>query len=169
MRIEWFFIWTNLNPFHPRIHCGSFCWNVVLEKRIFKFCQCIFAILCLSPLEKGRGPSFTNLESPSPQDAFCQVWLKLVRGSWEEDFWIMSMFFCYFVIISPWKGWIPWFEQPWIFFIKGSFVPSLVDIGLEVLEKKIFKSCQCTYTFLQLSPLGKENGPSFEQTWIPFI
>ena len=30
---------------------------VVLEK-IFKFYQCIFAISLLSPLEKGRGPSF---------------------------------------------------------------------------------------------------------------
>ena len=29
---------------------------------------------------------------------------------------------------------------------------SLVDIGLTVLEKKIFKSCQCIFTILQLSP-----------------
>ena len=32
--------------------------QVVLEKKIFKFLQCIFAILSLSPIGKGWGPSF---------------------------------------------------------------------------------------------------------------
>ena len=27
MCIEWFFFWTNLNPLHPRRHCGRFGWN----------------------------------------------------------------------------------------------------------------------------------------------
>ena len=27
MRIEWLFIWTNLNPLHPRMHCAKFGWN----------------------------------------------------------------------------------------------------------------------------------------------
>ena len=31
---------------------------VVLDKKIFKARQCIFAISLLSPLGKGRGPSF---------------------------------------------------------------------------------------------------------------
>ena len=35
----------------------------------------------------------------------------------------------------------------WTPFTKGCFVPSLVEIGLEVLEKKIFRSCQCTCVF----------------------
>ena len=48
------FIWTNLNPLHPRMLCAKFGWN---------------------------WPS----------------------GSVEEDFLISSMFFRYFVIISPWK------------------------------------------------------------------
>ena len=30
---------------------------------------------------------------------------------------------------------------------------SLVEIGPVVLEKKIFNSCQCVFTILQLSPL----------------
>ena len=47
-------------------------------------------------------------------------------------------------------------------------MPSLVEIGPAVLEKKIFKCCQCNFTILQLSPLGKGNGPSFEQNRIPF-
>ena len=48
------FIWTNLNPLHPRMLCAKFGWN---------------------------WPS----------------------GSGEEDFLISSMYFCYFVIIPPWK------------------------------------------------------------------
>ena len=27
IRIEWFFIWTNLNPLHPRMLCAKFGWN----------------------------------------------------------------------------------------------------------------------------------------------
>ena len=47
------------------------------------------------------------------------------------------MYFRYFVIISPWKGRDPSFEQTWIPFIQGYFVPSLVKIGPVVLEKKM--------------------------------
>ena len=50
----WPFIWTNLNPLHPRMLCTKLGWN-------------------------------------------------LPCGSWEKDFKILSMYFCYFVIISPWK------------------------------------------------------------------
>ena len=44
--------------------------------KIIKFCQCIFAISKLSPLGKGRAFHLNKLESPSPKDALCQVWLK---------------------------------------------------------------------------------------------
>ena len=27
MRIKWYFIWTNLNPLHPRMLCAKFGWN----------------------------------------------------------------------------------------------------------------------------------------------
>ena len=27
MRIEWYLIWTNLNPLHPRMYCAKFGWN----------------------------------------------------------------------------------------------------------------------------------------------
>ena len=48
------FIWTNLNPLHPRMLCAKFGWN----------------------------------------------WLS---GSVEEDFWISSMYFRYFIINPPWR------------------------------------------------------------------
>ena len=51
----------------------------------------------------------------------------------------------------------------------SSLVPSLVEIGPVVLEKKIFKFCQCIFAISLFSPLQKGHGPSFEQTWITFI
>ena len=46
------------------------------------------------------------------------------------------MYFCYFVIISPWKRVGASFEHIWIPFTQGCFVPSLVKICPVVLEKK---------------------------------
>ena len=92
------------------------------------------------------------------------------------------MYFCYFVIFSPWKmvGPLIWTDLSpyyprihwffiWTNFTQGCFVPSLVEIGLVVLEKKILKMRQCIFAISLLSPLGKEQRPSFEQTWIPYI
>ena len=90
------FIWTNLNPLHPKMLCTKIGWN---------------------------WPS----------------------GSGRKDFLILSMYFHYFVIISPWKRAGPSFEQTWIPFTQGYFVPSLFEIGSVVLEKKIFKFCQCIF------------------------
>ena len=77
------------------------------------------------------------------------------------------MFFRNFVIISPWNKERPLtsLEETWISFTKGWFMPSLVEIGLMVPEK-IFKICQRIFTISWLSPLRKERGPSFEETWI---
>ena len=44
-----------------------------------------------------------------------------------EDFFNTSMYFRYFVIISPWNRAGPSFEQTWIPFTQGCFVPSLVE------------------------------------------
>jgi hypothetical protein len=44
-------------------------------------------------------------------------------------------------------------------------VPRLINFGLMVLEKKIFKNVQCIFTLLLLPPLGEEQSPSLiEQT-----
>ena len=41
-------------------------------------------------------------ESPSPKGDFCQVWLNLAQW-FRRRFFNSSMYFCYFVIISPWN------------------------------------------------------------------
>jgi hypothetical protein len=40
----------------------------------------------------------------------------------------------------------------------------LIEFGLLVLEKKIFKNFQCIFALSLLSPLGEGLSPSFEQT-----
>ena len=82
---------------------------VVLEKKILKFCWCIFAISLLSPL-------LNKLESPSPKDAFFQVWLRLAQWFVRRFLIkILLMYFRFFVITSPWKRVGP--------FISGNFNP----------------------------------------------
>ena len=46
-----------------------------------------------------------KLESSSPKTALCQVWLnKISQVALEKIFLkILLMYFCYIVIISPWK------------------------------------------------------------------
>ena len=71
-----------------------------------------------------------KLVFPSTKDALCQDCLKLDQyGSGEEDFLISSMYVHYLVIISPWKRAGPSFEQTWIPFTQGCFVPCLDEIG----------------------------------------
>ena len=54
-------------------------------------------------LEKSRALHLNKLGSPSFKDALCQVWLKLVQWFLRRFFKISSMYFRYFVIISPLK------------------------------------------------------------------
>jgi hypothetical protein len=42
-----------------------------------------------------------------------------------------------------------------------------LEIGLLVLEKKIFKKFQSIFTLLLISPVGEKQSPSFEQFRIP--
>ena len=58
------------------------------RKRYFNFVHVFSLFLYYLHVEKGGAPHLNKLESPSPKDALCQVWLKLVVkkiGSEEED------------------------------------------------------------------------------------
>ena len=75
------FIWTNLNPLHPRMLCAKFDW-------------------------------------------------KWVGGSGEEDFSNIVNVFSLFRNYFPFGiGWGPSFEQTWIPFTQGCYVPSLVELA----------------------------------------
>ena len=89
---------------------------VVLEKKMFKFRQCIFAIALLSPLRKGHGPSSEQTWIPFTQGCLCMFGWNLPSGSWEEKIKISSMYLWYFIIISPWK-------RVWPFILKKNWIP----------------------------------------------
>ena len=76
MRIEWFFIWTNL----------GWNWsNGSWEKDFFLNYVNIFLLFRnYLPLEKGGALHLNKLEFLSPKYASCQVWLKLTRWFWRR-------------------------------------------------------------------------------------
>ena len=89
--------------------------------------------------------------NPLCQRMLCWNWL----GGSGEGYFISSMNFCYFVITSPWKRTWSFIWINWIPFTQGWLLPSLVEIGPVVLEKKIFKFVQCIFAISYLSPLEK--------------
>ena len=130
----------NCIPFTHRCFEPNFVeiGSVFLEEKIFKFRQCIFTISWLSPL--GEGQVFfiwTNLNPLHPRMLCAKFDWNQRSGSGEEDILISSIYFRYFVIISPWKR-----AGPFIWINLNSLYPRMhcakFDIGSVVLEKKIF-------------------------------
>ena len=65
-----------------------------------------------------------------------------------KDFQILSKYFCYFVIISPWKeGVTLHLKKTRILFTQRCFVPSLVEIG-PGSDEEDFLICQCIFAIL---------------------
>jgi hypothetical protein len=68
---------------------AKFDWNWPAgsgEEDFLKFFS-VFLLFCYYlPLEKGNPLHFNNLESPSPKDDLCQVWLKLAHWFWRRRF-----------------------------------------------------------------------------------
>ena len=64
----------------------------------------------------------------------------------------------------PSENWV----KTWIHFIHQYFVPDLVVISPVVLKGSFGISSMYFFKIL-LSPIRKRCGPSFEQSWIPFI
>ena len=152
----------------------------VLEKKIFKIRQRILLFRSYLPLEKAWFFHWTNLMLYFVL-SLVEIGLAVLAKK------IFKFRQCIFAIswLSPLiKGHGPSFENTWIpitqncfvtSFVEiplnpltqNCFVPSLVEIGSVILEKKIFKFCQCIFVISKLSPLGKGHGPAFEQTLIP--
>ena len=74
--------------------------------------------------------------------------LKMAQWFWRTRFLkVVNVFslFCNYLPLGKGQG--PSFEQTWIPFNQGCFVPSFVEIGPVVLENKIFKICHCIFAF----------------------
>ena len=143
----------------------SFTGFIVLQNKTFKW-PTLFLNFCDYPPLKRAWPFIWIL---STKGLFVQSLIDFGLLVLEKR--IFKNFQCIFTLslLSPLgEALFPSFEQTWIPFTKGWFVPSLVKIGPVVLEKKIFKWPHPIFTFLWLSPLWRGPGPLFEQTWIPF-
>ena len=139
MRIYWFIIWTKLNPVHQRMFCVKFGWNWPSgsgEQNFIYFVNVFSLFLSYLPLEKSGPFIWTNL-NPLHLSMLCAKFDWNWPSGFGEDFLNLSMYFCYIVIIYPWKAWALSYEQTWIPFTQGCFLPSLVEIGPVVLEKKM--------------------------------
>ena len=56
-----------------------------LRRKFLNFVNVFLLFRNYLPLEKGMTLHFNKLESPSPKDALCQVWLKLVQWFWRRQ------------------------------------------------------------------------------------
>ena len=68
--------------------CAKFAWLKLAQafcKKIFKFLRCALLFRNYLPYENGVALHLNKHEFPSPKDALCQVWLKFVSNSAEED------------------------------------------------------------------------------------
>ena len=59
---------------------------VVLERKIFKSCHLFLLFPNYLPFRNGVGLHLNKLESPSPRDTLCHVWLKLALWFWRRRF-----------------------------------------------------------------------------------
>ena len=77
---------------------------VVQEEVIFKFRENIRNFVIISKCKKVWPFLLNKLNSSLPKDAFlAKSGWNWPRGSGNEDFLHLPMYFRYFVIISPWK------------------------------------------------------------------
>ena len=79
------FIWTNESPspkdalYQVWMKWAQWFWT----RRFFNFVN-VLLFLNYLPLEKDRAHHLNKLESPSPKDVLCQVWLKLAHWFWRR-------------------------------------------------------------------------------------
>ena len=111
---------------------------VLLEKTIFEVRQCIFDIFLLSPLGKGRGPSFEQIWIPITQGCFVPSFIEIGPVVLKKKIFKVRQSILSISLLPPLgirHG--PSFEQTWIPITQGCLVPSLVEIRPVVLEKKM--------------------------------
>ena len=93
--------------------------------------------IIISPWKKVRPFIWTNLSTHYPRIHCAKFGWNWPSGSGEEDFLNFVNVFSQFSFLSPLgKEQGPSFEENWIPYTQGCFVPSLVENGQVVLEKK---------------------------------
>ena len=100
-----------------------------------------------------------KLECLSSKDACAKIGWNWLSGSWEEDFLISSMYFRYFVIVSPWKR-----LGPFIWTNFNPLNPKMLCAKFcwnwpSVLEKKIFLISSMYFRYFVIISPWKRTGP----------
>ena len=110
LRRTWPFVWTKLHPLLQPLHLAKFDWNwpkekLVLETKIKKFRQWFFFIFSYYlPLEEGVFVFITITDSLHPSILLAKFgWYWLGGFGKKFVFLILSMHFCFFLLIFPWK------------------------------------------------------------------
>ena len=98
------FIWTNLNPLHPRMLCAKFVWNsasVSGEDDFLISPMCFRCFVIISPWKKAVPFIWTNMIPLHPRMLCAEFGWNWPSGTGEEGFLNTSMYFHYYVIFSP--------------------------------------------------------------------
>ena len=78
---------------------GQWYWR----RRFINFVNVFSLFRYYFPLENDEALHLNKIESPSPRMHCAKYGWNRPSGSWEEAFYISSMYFCYLIIISPWE------------------------------------------------------------------
>ena len=105
LRTEWFLVLNKLESPSPNYDLCQVWLKLVQwfwRRRFLNF----VSVFSLFPW-KGQNSPFEQAQIPFNQGCFGLSLVEIgpVVLEIEEDFWISSMFFRYFLIISPWKYW----------------------------------------------------------------
>ena len=125
--------------------------SITWHSRILVFCY-------YPPLEDNVTLKFNIFKSHLQKDTLCQVWLKLAKWFWGflGRFLKVVNVFSLCGYYHPLEKCMAFkFNNFWIPFTLEYSVSCLVEIGPEVLELSIVKSCPYIINLLLLSPLRK--------------
>ena len=108
-----------------------------------------------------------KLESPLPKDALCPFGWNWPSGSGEEDFLILSMILLFRNYLPLKKGGALHLNKLESSLPKDTLCQVWLILATWFLRGRFFL-ISSIYFRNYLPYLGIEQGPSFEQTWIPF-
>ena len=112
-------------------------------RRFYKIVH-VFSLFCnYLPLVKDRALHLIKLESTSPKDALCQVWLKLAQWFWRKRF------FKFINVFSHFRNYLP-LNWPFIWTNLNSLHPRILCAKFcwnwpTCSGEKDFNICQCIF------------------------
>ena len=106
--------------------------TVVLEKIFKNFVSVYLLFRTYPPLEKDRALHLNKLESPSPKDALCLVWLKMAQRFLRRRFFFINVFLLFSNYLPLEKGRALHLKK-----LESPSPKNLVEIGPVVLEEKM--------------------------------